>query len=127
MFSPLIVILLILIPLFIQRKIQRISVFLGLLIGGVIGFLGGWFLYPIIAELIYGDLTRYSIRIDILYWTAIFTSLGITIGSYIGAKISMIKKSAGTQQNIFLTFLMGLIIVLLAIVFFSYVLFHHPG
>ncbi len=70
-----------------QKREARSYAILGLIIGGIMGFYFGLKLTGLIMDLIYGDLSKYSIRLDLLLGSLIgaslFSSTGVIVGGWV--------------------------------------------
>ncbi len=119
--SPLIFIALIILPMVIYRNIYKKTIIYGMFFGAIIGFVAGRYIYlSFFAELLYGNLSKYAIRIDALFYTGLFTSAGMISAAVASAKwITPAKKSKASQN--YSRYLFALLIaVTVAMVFFIF-------
>ncbi len=75
-----------------QRKDAQLTATVGLLIGAVVGFYLGMKVVDLITTIIYGDMSRYSIRIDILCGALLGASISASIGAIVGGRLSRRRK-----------------------------------
>lgn len=81
-----------------QKREARSYAITGLIIGGIMGFYLGLKLTDLIMNLIYGDLSKYSIRLDLLLGSMIGASLFSSVGVIFGRWLYT-KKKNGEQTK----------------------------
>ncbi len=117
--SPFLLFALIILPMTIYKNIYKETIKYGMILGAIAGFIAGRYIYlSFLTELLYGNLSKYAIRIDALFYTALFTSTGMIIGSVVSDKwLTSAEKSKASQK--YSHYLVALLIaVTLATIFF---------
>ena len=75
-----------------QRKDTQLAGTIGLIIGAVVGFFLGAKVVDVIGTMIYGDMSKFSIRIDSLCGALLGASILSSIGAVVGGRISKHRK-----------------------------------
>lgn len=86
----------------LQRKEPwqvQLSAIIGFLIGAAGGFYLGAKIVDFIMTLIYGDMSRYTIRIDVLAGALLGASIFSSIGAIVGGRISRRRKEKRAAEH----------------------------
>lgn len=76
----------------LQRKEDQLIGTVGLFIGAAVGFYLGAKVVDLIMTMIYGDMSKYSIRLDMLIGALLGASIFSSIGAVVGGRISRRRK-----------------------------------
>lgn len=76
----------------LQRKEDQLIGTVGLFIGAAIGFYLGAKVVDLIMTMIYGDMSKYSIRLDMLIGALLGASIFSSLGAIVGGRISRRMK-----------------------------------
>lgn len=84
----------------LQGKEARLSAEIGLIIGAVAGWFIGIKVADFIVNIIYGDMSKYSIRIDLGIGALLGASIFSSIGAVVGGRISRRRKEKNNTYTI---------------------------